>query len=452
MSNTSNRGDKGNKGSCLRCLQSGSDCFYSPQRKPGRPSLSQPTSHLTAAALPESAARASNASTPSSLNSLARMSDDFLVIGEFDTCQSLPTWLVEGNDPSRHQSVDAVPGAEDWPFACVSGEVRIGESQLSNDLNQISRTPFSANTGFRPSAYNKPSAASRVGSDTDHSHHSASTSSAVSERQCASDPRSPMDTIVQELAELNMRISRLTRSASIWNSESLPSVNSPIINELFGITNSLVFALKQAEEISDLDSNRHQWTEKSNAPCNNLKHLALLEDGVALMALSCHQQVLSAFDKLYSIIYRHLVAARSSSFSQQQKFRGAYNSQSPSPGSDSLEFSSTAQSIMIMNLLNHLISCLDSAIAPIGQLETISPAWGSGPSSLPSGVVSPVAGEEATADAVTGVTKSSKTRGSRSYADITTVGAILDAMKRRRTSIDEHKRQLKIFLTSSTNL
>lgn len=381
------------------------------------------------------------------------MSDDFLVIGEFDTAQSLPTWMVEGNDPSRHQSVDAVPGADEWPFACVPGEFRIDETQLSNDLNQISRTPFSAGTGFRPSAYNKTLAPSRAGSDTDYGNHSVPTFSAVSEGQCASDPRSPMDIMVQELAELNMRISRLTHSTSIWNAESLPSVNSPIINELFRITNSLVVALKQAEGISDLSSNRHQWAERSNAPHNSLKHPALLEDGVALMALSCHQQVLSAFDRLYASIYRHLVAARSSSFSQQQKFRGGYNSQSPSPGSDSLEFSSTAQSIMIMNLLNHLISRLDNAIAPIAQLETISPDWGSAPSSsLPSGAVSPEAGEEATADAVIGVTKGSKTQGSHSYADMTTLDAVLDAMKRRRTSIDEHKRQLKIFLTSSTNL
>ncbi|KAL7958954.1 hypothetical protein V8C34DRAFT_136527 [Trichoderma compactum] len=467
-----NNGDKGNRGSCLRCLQSGSDCFYSPQRKSGRPPLSQPTTVLTAAALPESAAKTSSAFTPSSLSSLAPMSDDFFSIGESDISQSLPTWLVEGNDPSRHPSVDAISSAGERPCSCVPREFRIDENYLPNDLKQMSSAPFSAATVFPESSYSalpKLSAPSEVRSETAHSHHSASTSSVANERQQASDLRNPMDTLVQELAELNLRICRLTYSASIWSSESLPSVNSPIINELFSITNSLVFLLKQADGIKDFGSGR-PWIETSTA--RKLKHSVLLEDGIALMVLSCHQQILAAFDRLYSSIHQYQAVAKPS-FSQP-KFR-SFNSLSPSPGPDSLEFSSTAQSIMIVNLLDHLIFCLDSAIAPIAHFDNIAPPWDGAreeasderaptqdvaghmgpagpPTPLPSCAATPVAGEGAIADAVSSISRAPTTQGSPSYADITMVGAILDAMKCRRTRIEEHKRQLKVLLRSSINL
>lgn len=364
-------------------------------------------------------------------------------------------------------------GGEDWPVSCVAGDFSIDDNHSAKDFYQMSSVPFSANEVFPASAYNtlhRFAAPSEVRSDTDHSHRSVSTSSAAHEIQQSSDVRSPMGIIVHELAELNLRICRLTHSTSIWNLESLPSVNSPIINELFGLTNSLVSVFKKAEAISDSVS--HQpWTETSDA--RNLKHMVLLEDGIALMVLSCHQQILSAFDKLYFSIYQHLITAQSSL--AQPKFR-AYNTPSQSPKLDSLECSSTAQSIMIVNLLEHLISCLDSAIAPIADFENLSPSWdsempdllhdraatqdvasgvdSSGPSSpMPSfTLVSPADGEETEADAVSSISRTFQTQVSPSYADITTVGAILDTMKRRRSRIDEHKRQLKVFLKSSTNL
>lgn len=280
----------------------------------------------------------------------------------------------------------------------------------------------------------------------------------------------PIERNVQELAELNISICRSAQLITTWNLGQPLSVNSPFIDGLLSATNSLVSVVDQiARQPSDCEvcfgdlSFEELRRMEDNQP--RRKTSMLLENGVALLVLSCHQQLLAAFEKIYAGIHCRLTKNRPSLSRRISHGHAHENTGLDLLDQSALASSATAQSVMIVKLLKHLTCRLDRALDPIAEClknQGVSDEMGrndenrwslfvdrrSTPSPMISNStasidVSPSKDETIEND------RGAESSHSSTNADTAMVRLVLDTMQCRRIRLKVRMREVKALIRSS---
>ncbi|KAI1776650.1 hypothetical protein F4818DRAFT_411318 [Hypoxylon cercidicola] len=484
--NTKPTGDHNDSLPCLRCTRSGARCMYSPQRKSGRPPLlSQPISSSNPTAVKPFILdrRDSHSSMPpiSALPiSLANTDkDDFNL--ESVNFEALSSWLDDGNIPLHDDTADSGSIGEDQLSQYAAGDPEIEEGLLGG-LSTTSEFSISPGEQFDGAVH-------RIDDNSYFNILNASISQGQNFRLTpnipekiteASSSPSDVEVTIRELTEISLRVCRSVESTCLPTATPL-SVTSPVMNELFGATNSLICVIDRiidqprSSATKDLESDR-RWLaqlaerEFDYSPLQELDAVPL-EDGTALMVLSCHQQLLAAFDRIYSSLHGHLMTAQSPLVSRPRGHTSGPFDQ------ETLASSFTAQAVMIVKLLKHLTSRLNRSLAPLAKSEKLPGNTDDGgcPSSLSCG--SRIAWEEqvmggesasSSSDSDTSATVVSLSTQNQTnangaekvsrggfdsqclsrYADMATLRLVCDAMKRRRIRLHGQIKGVKALTKS----
>ncbi|KAI1824105.1 hypothetical protein F4861DRAFT_276773 [Xylaria intraflava] len=465
---------------CLRCVKSGKQCSYSPQRKPGRPSVSQirASPESTEQSREDNNALMPTFPIPPDPQSPVFVADDNEIdpnVG-LDVFEPLSPWLVHHDSFGLNPTTE-VPSEEGKLLSeCMNEFLEAGNTFDGSSIN--------VTEAIVASDQEVPDTLSGSGIDTcsPGEPHMASFGQPqglgfldhefgiFEQRNGPTYPPSPPGAAIRGLSELSLRINRSTQLLSTRAFDAPLSTNSPLIDNFFGVTNSLVHIIDGIA---------------SPAPGSNSESNDYWEVGVALLVLSCHQQLLAAFEQVYAKIHHRLVREKSS-FTRHPIWATSNSHENGITHSDlydrrTLSSSTIAQSVMVVKLLKHLIRRLDNALAPIANCPRlqIPPENGSGrrakpgaplalslstnlhphSSALPSGSTSSP-GVPSTDKDPNGVEdrgtelhlgdneKEAETSLPTTHADTATARFVLDAMSGRRDRLKVRIREVKALIRS----
>jgi hypothetical protein len=334
---------------CLRCKRAGVACIYSAQQRAGRPP--------------------SGRANPAPSSPRKRQLNEPYPGPSFSTpdLNPMPAVTIE---PELLLSLPPLPGGNDsGPEAeSVLDDVNTQQQARAGD------DWFGGLDGHSPILWPSPcfgnphEATSGTKSITTIAHEPDTT-------PCAPDP---IENIIQELAELNVRILHSARAVSDAITTP-PSASSPLNNEIFETTGSLIDLLNRLPR-PNMDV-PHSATfgilGLSPTALGDLPTVNRPDAGVVLMVLACHQRLLSAFENMFLCVYHHLQPSQSlaySPFEPLQPLQPMARS-----GQQSLS-SSTTQALLTIELISHLLDRLDRAF---GSLATDTARQPSRPSKRP---------------------------------------------------------------------
>ena len=192
---------------------------------------------------------------------------------------------------------------------------------------------------------------SLVGSTTNIGDQESSTTNTNSSISPPED-EDPVSTLNGQLTRLNARIMHTIRCISLPGSTP-PTVNSPLVNEAFEATSALIRIINSIPDISNITATGdlvHSSTAAGQSP---------MAPGLVFQVLASHQHLLGLFKAICDSVDRCVEAMILENKQQQRGLHG--------------EGPSSAQSVMVLQLLMHLVSRMDQClfIAP-ANLETDS--------------------------------------------------------------------------------
>ncbi|RYP05477.1 hypothetical protein DL765_009826 [Monosporascus sp. GIB2] len=160
----------------------------------------------------------------------------------------------------------------------------------------------------------------------------------------ASDDEDPVEAANTELAALNARAMRATRS--LMRPDTAPlTVNSPLVNEAFEATAALIRIINAIPHISASNPHGDQGITTTTTGQSTMTF------GLVFLALASHQHLLGLFRSICDSVERSLdLESINSEIKQQQ--RGGLHGEGPS----------SAQFVMVLQLLIHLIGRMDRSL------------------------------------------------------------------------------------------
>ncbi|KAB5530406.1 hypothetical protein GE09DRAFT_1252611 [Coniochaeta sp. 2T2.1] len=157
-----------------------------------------------------------------------------------------------------------------------------------------------------------------------------------------SDDEDPVEAANAELAALNARAMRATRSLMRPGTAPL-TVNSPLVNEAFEATTALIRIINSIPHISASNLPGDQSVTTTTTGQSTMTF------GLVFLALASHQHLLGLFRAICDSVERSLESINTE-IKQQQ--RGGLHGEGPS----------SAQFVMVLQLLMHLIGRMDRSL------------------------------------------------------------------------------------------
>ncbi|RYP92777.1 hypothetical protein DL770_001057 [Monosporascus sp. CRB-9-2] len=187
----------------------------------------------------------------------------------------------------------------------------------------------------------------------------------------------PLEAYVGRLADLNIRIFRSARAIAA-SQEALLTASSPCVRDIFENASALIIILNDCNvfNLNQATNTSASRPDPVSVCLNALADTGEPDAGLFFMVLACYQRLLSALNNLCSSIHERLQAASSSTYrypGAAQRTPGSRpilpNEQMqppPDTGGD-IVTSPVAQSVMVTELVVHLIDRLDRALHPLIQ-------------------------------------------------------------------------------------
>jgi hypothetical protein len=155
------------------------------------------------------------------------------------------------------------------------------------------------------------------------------------------DDEDPVSTLNHQLTRLNARIMHAIRCIALPGS-SPPTVNSPLVNEAFEATSALIRIISSIPDLHKLNTTGdmvHVSTTAGPSP---------MASGLVFQVLASHQHLLGLFKAICDSVDRCVEAMIVENKQHQRGLHG--------------EGPSSAQSVMVLQLLMHLISRMDQSL------------------------------------------------------------------------------------------
>lgn len=186
---------------------------------------------------------------------------------------------------------------------------------------------------------------------------------------------SPSENLITELSNLNLAIMTSASSIPVHDSEEVVSASSLYVDELITATDAFTCLLARLTPTTQLRSREN--------PNPNPQQREPSDISIILLVLACHQQLLAAFEKLCATIWQHLTTSPNPIYSGNSTSflaGSGMDSTLPSPRRTNTSVAaSTAQAVMVINLLGHLLGRLDQGLAGLAPpLDAIAAAGGGG--------------------------------------------------------------------------
>ncbi|KAF7557830.1 hypothetical protein G7Z17_g377 [Cylindrodendrum hubeiense] len=430
-------GEAGALARCIRCSKARASCVYSLYQRSGRPAKRSPSSELQ---WENHSKRATRPSTPTSIEKGAASSSIEAVSatmpGSSKPRQGLRVEIpidpiiYDGAPvelgPPQHQTVPAAT-SELEPDAKyeTSYEQCIAEFSL-NGLEIWSSMPTLSPGSISPQAELGPMQSTPGATDgwvttsdppdyddsrraeTNATAAAIATANAMASRSIAALPNTT-EVYIEQLAELNLAIFRVTRSICGTADASAPaSLAWSVSGEIFEAASSLIklidafsrahtavdtkaaFAPMSDPMVLDVEASLHLEPAPDDLNgefgANAVPPTIKSDPGVALLILAAHQRLLSAFENMCASIHRYLQVIQEGltlpfDFGGQQQAYSLYNdgqmlvlpySSAGTDGAASLNTfggqtfapSSTAQFVVITELITYYLNRLDRALGP----------------------------------------------------------------------------------------
>ncbi|RYP79081.1 hypothetical protein DL771_000059 [Monosporascus sp. 5C6A] len=187
----------------------------------------------------------------------------------------------------------------------------------------------------------------------------------------------PLEAHIRRLADLNIRIFRSAREISELQGKLLIA-SSPRVKEMFENASTLINTLDDWKlfNLNHVSSTSVSRPGPVSVCVNVLADTGDPDAGLFFLVLACYQRLLSALANICSSVHEHLQAASSSTHlypGAAQRTPGScpilLNEQMlPPPGiGGDIATSPVAQSVMVTELVVHLIDRLDRALHPLIQ-------------------------------------------------------------------------------------
>ncbi|KAK3393958.1 hypothetical protein B0H63DRAFT_31300 [Podospora didyma] len=359
---------------CVRCKKAGAMCIYSPQLRSGRPRLPRDPSTVPPRKRARRTSRSSCASSrsptlplspsppltgmpfPSSNMPLGNLEHPSQHARDYVGSQMTPllspaTIATHGDHRNTHPLEQQPHPIPDQWLLSPYGTEGVG---FSSSMGQLS--PYSQTTSAPTIPYFAPTAPTVAASTT--------------ENLLAEFPSwmysDPVESYPEELSEINLRIHRAARALPPL-ANSLPSLSSPSINEVFDSACSLITLvgryastrsspIQKPAEGPPTGIHPHSATERSISGNFGQTPKALspavhsaMDTSICLVAFACYQGLLGVFEDIcasflhYSEELQHPPSPRT-------------------PSAATFASSSTTQVVVMVNLISHLLNQLDRAI------------------------------------------------------------------------------------------
>ncbi|KAI1416807.1 hypothetical protein F5Y13DRAFT_204154 [Hypoxylon sp. FL1857] len=310
--------------SCVRCARASASCIFSPQQRSGRPPLPKPNTRTR----PSTAGRTRRNT----------ISYDQIPPSESPLClgEQLPGPVDLPNGELTSPWCQTISALEhDRVGSLISPSI---------DQNQLGFGTGSPET-FTNLLLEDDGVDLLSGSTTE-----AQTSTTNNQDQ----PPDSIETNIQELANLNLRIYRATRAVSSRPATAI-AAGSPLHDEMIEATRNLLKIMDRTISHKGYTSAPDQDTSPTDVLSSAQSGNVTPDLSTALMALACHHRLIDMFKKVCNFLQSYLCRLDELSPSPARDCEGG-TAQPPEPRFG--RFSDT-QVMMVLELIIHLLKRLD---------------------------------------------------------------------------------------------